>query len=177
MTPIVLTKEDCEFILSNLDYSKFQEGGSVAHNINTVDGNGINVRFRKENSATFVVLTEGVVKDFIFEKLQPTLNIKSIPSIKIMRYNVGDGMAKHQDFDKYGASPIYKTISIQLSETDDYEGGDLILENEVQSRERGAIAFFRPTQEHAVETVTKGTRFAVIIFLEEKDFILTKSLI
>jgi predicted 2-oxoglutarate/Fe(II)-dependent dioxygenase YbiX len=177
MDTVILTKEDCEFILSNLDYSKFKQGKSTVHDIATIEGEDIKVRFRKENSATFILIRDGVIMNFLFEKLKSKLNLVNLPTFKIMKYEIGDGMANHQDFDKYGASPIYKSISIQLSDSSHYTGGDLILEGQVQPRTQGYISIFNPTQEHGITNVISGTRLAIVIFFEEADFNISKSII
>jgi PKHD-type hydroxylase len=60
------------------------------------------------------------------------------------------------------------SFSIQLSDDEDYEGGDLILygkqENQLKkmSRNKGDIIFFSSDIEHEVTPVTKGTRYSLV---------------
>jgi len=60
------------------------------------------------------------------------------------------------------------SFSIQLSDSVDYEGGDLILygeeENQLKkmTRNKGDIIFFSSNIEHEVTPVTKGTRYSLV---------------
>lgn len=60
------------------------------------------------------------------------------------------------------------SFSVQLSDNEDYEGGDLILygedENQFKkmSRNKGDIIFFSSNIEHEVTPVTKGTRYSLV---------------
>jgi predicted 2-oxoglutarate/Fe(II)-dependent dioxygenase YbiX len=94
-----------------------------------------------------------------------------------MKYVKGGSLAKHQDFSKYGVDIIYKTILVQLSESNDYIGGDLIVENTPQSRVIGSITTISPTAEHEVTKLENGERYSLVLFLHESDFDITKSMI
>jgi PKHD-type hydroxylase len=60
------------------------------------------------------------------------------------------------------------SFSIQLSDTEDYEGGDLILYDRDETgfkkmtREKGSIIFFLSNIEHEVTPVVKGTRYSLV---------------
>ena len=64
------------------------------------------------------------------------------------------------------------SMSIQLSDSDDYEGGDFRFEqgiNELpyeESREKGSILIFPSFYMHEVTPVTKGTRHALVTWIE-----------
>lgn len=167
---VIFSKKDCEYIKSF--YSQYTEiDGMSAHNFNDLE-----IRFRKGSSAKFVVIDNIELKEFLIKKLSP-LKVKNIPSIKIMKYVEGGRLAKHQDFSKYGVDIIYKTLLIQLSETTDYIGGDLIVGNITQSREIGSITTISPTIEHEVSMVESGERYSLVLFLYESDFDIQKSMI
>ena len=59
----------------------------------------------------------------------------------------------------------YVIISIQLSNSEDYKGGDLIVSDVVSSRERGNCIIFDSGVEHEVTLLKKGIRYSVIIWL------------
>lgn len=60
------------------------------------------------------------------------------------------------------------SFSLQLSDSDDYDGGDLMFrvgeseENTKQSRERGTLVVFDSRQSHKVSPVTRGVRHALV---------------
>lgn len=167
---VIFSKEDCEYIKSF--YSQFDEvDGMSTHTLNNLQ-----IKFRKGSSAKFVTIDNSELKDFLLQKLKP-LKVKNIPSIKIMKYVEGGSLAKHQDFSKYGVDIIYKTLLIQLSESTDYIGGDLIVEGTPQSRVIGSIATISPTAEHEVTILEKGERYSLVLFLYESDFDIQKTLI
>lgn len=60
------------------------------------------------------------------------------------------------------------SFSLQLSDSDDYDGGDLMFrvndskENTKQSRERGTLVVFDSRQFHKVSPVTRGVRHSLV---------------
>lgn len=167
---VMFSKEECEYIKSF--YNLYQEiDGMDTHILN-----GIPIKFRKGSSAKFVTIDNSELKKFLLQKLKP-LKVKNIPSIKIMKYAKGDSLAKHQDFAKYGVDIIYKTLLIQLSESTDYIGGDLVVEGRPQSRVIGSLTTISPTAEHEVTILEKGERYSLVLFLYESDFDIQKTLI
>jgi len=118
----LLEVEDCEYIKKI--YSEYdEENPHKVHDFETVL-----IRFRKENSAKYVIIRDKEPCDYVFEKIKEYIpNLKQITNLKIMKYYVGDALAKHQDFNRYGVAPIYKTVLVQLSDSNEYDGGDLII--------------------------------------------------
>ncbi len=166
----IFTKEDCEYIKSF--YSEINEiDGMETHTLNNLQ-----IKFRKGSDAKFTIVDDENLYKFLLEKLKP-LKVKNIPTIKIMKYVQGGRLAKHQDFSKYGVDIIYKTLLVQLSESSDYIGGDLIVENIPQSRVVGSITTISPTAEHEVTTIERGERYSLVLFLYESDFDIKKTLI
>lgn len=167
---VIFSKGECEYIKSF--YNLYQEiDGMDTHTLN-----GISIKFRKGSSAKFVTIDNSELNNFLLEKLKP-IKVKNIPTIKIMKYGKGGSLAKHQDFSKYGVDIIYKTLLIQLSESTDYIGGDLIVENTPQSRVIGSLTIISPTDEHEVTTLESGERYSLVLFLYESDFDIQKTLI
>jgi predicted 2-oxoglutarate/Fe(II)-dependent dioxygenase YbiX len=116
--------------------------------------------------------------NFIINKLK-VIGLKSIQSsaFKISRYSKGDYFGPHHDFNYYGKGAIYKTLVIQLSDPKDYIGGDLYVKDVPQSREQGSYSLFLSSDIHEVKLLEEGIRFSLTIFLNESDFINTKSII
>ena len=166
----MFSKEECEYIKSFYNLYKEVDGGDT-HTLN-----GIPIKFRKGSSAKFVTIDNSELNNFLLEKLKP-IKVKHIPTIKIMKYGKGGKLAKHQDFSKYGVDIIYKTLLVQLSESTDYIGGDLVVENTPQSRVIGSLTTISPTDVHEVTTLESGERYSLVLFLYESDFDIQKTML
>lgn len=167
---VIFSKEECAYIKS------FYRLDDEIDGMDTHTLNNIKIKFRKGSSAKFVTIDNSELKEFLLQKLSP-LKVKNIPTIKIMKYGKGGSLAKHQDFAKYGVDIIYKTLLVQLSESTDYIGGDLIVENTPQSRVIGSLCTISPTAEHEVTKLESGERYSLVLFLHERDFDIQKSMI
>ncbi len=83
----------------------------------------------------------------------------------------------HQDVETTSSEHIPRpynrklSMSIQLSDPDDYEGGDFQFEDGLnplpkESREKGSILIFPSFYMHEVTPVTKGTRHCLVTWIE-----------
>jgi hypothetical protein len=82
------------------------------------------------------------------------------------RYRPGDRHARHQDLHP-GAACRKFAGSVQLSHSDDYEGGDLVVHfaghQVAMPRSRGTLVALPAWTVHEVEPVTSGERWALIV--------------
>ena len=82
------------------------------------------------------------------------------------RYRVGDRHPAHQDL-LAGASRRKLAGSVQLSDPDGYEGGDLVVSygqaRAAMPKSRGTLVAFPGWTVHEVEPVTRGERWALIV--------------
>lgn len=77
--------------------------------------------------------------------------------------------------DKTLGSRIRKlSLTIQLSEPDDYEGGELAFQfskdQDVMPKEQGKLIAFPSYVVHEVKPVTKGTRYSLVAWITGKPF-------
>ena len=166
---VLFTKDECEYIKSF--YFKNEEIDS-----NKVKGfSKGEIRFSK-TSCKYVTSYDENLINFILQKTDK-IGIKSIIAVKFVKYGKGDYMAKHMDHQKYGAPQLHKTFMIQLSNPTDYDGGDLIVKGEVQSKELGNVCTINSTDLHEVTEVTRGTRYSAVLFLHNGDYQTNKTLI
>src|SRR5688572_11905827 len=91
-------------------------------------------------------------------------------NVQLARYDSSDRgfYGWHTDF--AGIRPLRKlSISIQLSRSEDYEGGDLELmygqEPQRVERSRGAFIAFPSFMLHRVTPVTRGTRWSLVAWI------------
>jgi len=86
--------------------------------------------------------------------------------LQLTRYSEGDFFEWHLDFGAGGISARKLSMTIQLSEPDEYEGGDLqfmINQNIVNApRKKGTIIIFPSFIIHRVTPITKGVRQSIV---------------
>ena len=111
----------------------------------------------------------------------PTRKVKQefvVNEFNYLIYNEGDHFKRHKDLiDKPGKAKRAFTTSTLISQSDDFEGGDLIVFDEEDnaintSLEVGETVFFLPTTYHQVTPVTKGTREVLVAWFYEKGDLL-----
>jgi PKHD-type hydroxylase len=93
--------------------------------------------------------------------------LHGIHDIQVIRYNVDSFYDKHLDIKINESNQQRKlTFVIQLSDSNDYTGGDLILHADNQgravSRNKGSIAVFPSFTLHEVSRLTSGIRYSMI---------------
>lgn len=82
----------------------------------------------------------------------------------------------HRDVDWVSEGPMQRKLSLvaQLSELNDYEGGDFQLEEESPSgqilRKRGTVLVFPSFLKHKVTPVTSGLRQSLVCWIEGPNF-------
>lgn len=95
-------------------------------------------------------------------------DLKSIESLQYSVYNEGDFYGAHTDhfFQGPGQYPRKLSFSMQLTEPDEYEGGETLILTSEQGfaipKDRGTITFFPSYTLHEVKPITKGTRKALV---------------
>lgn len=86
--------------------------------------------------------------------------------LQLTRYSEGDFFDWHLDFGAGGISSRKLSMTIQLSDPDDYEGGDLqfMINKKIVSapREKGTIIVFPSFIIHRVTPITKGVRQSIV---------------
>jgi len=78
----------------------------------------------------------------------------------LTEYNEGSFHAKHID-NSFGYTKRDMIVGVQLSDSDDYTGGDLIINNEIVPRTKGSLIIYNGTTSHEVTKVTKGIRYSL----------------
>ncbi|MFY0631576.1 MAG: 2OG-Fe(II) oxygenase [Flavobacteriaceae bacterium] len=86
--------------------------------------------------------------------------------LQLTRYSEGDFFDWHLDFGAGEISARKLSMTIQLSDSDDYEGGDLqfMMNNKIENapRKKGTIIIFPSFIMHRVTPITKGTRQSIV---------------
>lgn len=97
-----------------------------------------------------------------------------IENLQFTRYQAPDGMYD-QHVDSFCCGMVRKlSLTLQLSNPDDYEGGDLNLyfgrEPLKMEKQQGYALLFPSYTLHEVTPVTKGTRYSLVSWITGKPF-------
>jgi len=94
------------------------------------------------------------------------------------KYSIDDFFVKHKDnVDKIEADKRYLTVSIQLTSSDNYLGGNVIINEETYlSRNIGNTIMWGINVPHEVTKIKKGFRNALVFFVSTKHLKLVKKL-
>lgn len=128
-----------------------------------------NVFFLPSNQEKFSFVFQRCV-DFVVEANKHffKFEIEKIQTLQYTRYEKGQYYKEHSDISPYtqGQSCRKISFSVQLSEPNDYEGGDLIIrtngEKFVAPKNLATIIFFPSFVLHEVTPVTKGVRTSLV---------------
>ncbi|AOY82641.1 MAG: 2OG-Fe(II) oxygenase [Moorea sp. SIO1G6] len=92
--------------------------------------------------------------------------------IVLLRYGIGGHYKEHTDVNKGVIGGRRISIVVQLSPPEDYEGGSLIFRKagQVASTEQGSATLFPSSWIHQVQPVTRGTRFALVAWINSPIF-------
>jgi PKHD-type hydroxylase len=168
----IFTKEECKkIILQNVELYK-----------GTVLGNEINENIRK-NYVNFIHPSKD--NYWIFERLASIICALNkqyfnfdlfglIEGLQFSKYEAPGGFYGAH-IDKYYKGIIRKlSITVQLSDPQDYEGGDLLLhldkDPQKTPKEIGKLIAFPSYTLHEVTPVTKGTRYSLVAWVSGKSF-------
>ena len=87
--------------------------------------------------------------------------------LQFTEYSAPDGQYDYHTDSMYNSNIRKLSASIQLSNPNDYEGGDLRLYNQNETidadaiRQQGTVVMFPSFIEHQAEKVTKGKRYSL----------------
>jgi PKHD-type hydroxylase len=92
-------------------------------------------------------------------------------SIQLAKYEEGMHYYWHMDLGPGKLGNRKLSITVQLSDPDSYEGGDLVIDNGPRlvdafraPRDRGSVTVFPSFMKHRVTPVTKGVRHSLVVW-------------
>jgi len=103
-------------------------------------------------------------------------DLTDIQSLQFTRYDGSEGgfYGKHIDMMYQGTGTRKLSVSIQLSDGSEYEGGDLLLHTrddaERPFKQQGTGIFFPSWTLHEVTPVTKGIRYSLVAWVQGPRF-------
>jgi len=174
------SEQECEKIIEIGESLKKENSGINVENKETSDKNV------RDSIISWITPTEEYI--WIFEKIKQivvTTNDQFFgfdlygfyDSIQFTRYEAPSGKYnKHMDTSVNPNEQICRklSITIQLSDPNDYEGGDLLVYTSSKktptNKKRGIITIFPSFMLHEVTPVTKGTRYSLVTWISGPAF-------
>lgn len=171
------TNEECDKILTMLRdaYPSTASVGGSAESSRIAKG----IR-----SANIYVMENDKENRWVYEKVANIVSFANqhhfeydltgiLHGIQLIEYTSDSEIKGHYDWhaDSGNGEPATRKISFtaQLSHSQDYEGCDLVINNhgtEISgTRERGSVHLFPSYMTHKVTPITKGTRYALVIWI------------
>jgi predicted 2-oxoglutarate/Fe(II)-dependent dioxygenase YbiX len=158
MQKILFSREECSTILS-----------SISQNVGSSSLDLIDRKYKEW------LIVDSDILNLITNKLS-IFNVRNIKEGRILKYDIGCFFNKHVDmWEKYPHR--YKTVIIQLSDSNEYEGGIMKFGTETLNKNIGNVAIFSSDIEHGMEMIKSGTRYAFVVWLERDDFGIQKGLL
>tara|TARA_B100000427_G_C15272621_1_gene491747 strand:- start:72 stop:620 length:549 start_codon:yes stop_codon:yes gene_type:complete len=156
--------EICDYIVNNIDIDSYTEG-ETQDKLLKIRRN-VNIQFN--NSNWINALLQGYIRYANFTNFHYDLSDEDKEAAQISRYSEGQYYKLHKDFSPQGLFFTRKlSLTVQLSDENDYEGGDLIFNNSSNesvkaSRGKGSVIVFDSRISHKVTPVTKGVRYSLV---------------
>ena len=154
--------EMCDCIVNSIDDTLYQKG--TTGNNNKLLARNVNIQFI--NSTWINALLNGYIRFANCLNFHYDLSNEDKEAVQISKYSKGEYYKMHMDFGKGSHLTRKLSLTVQLSDENDYEGGDLILYNgsikDKSSRGKGSIVVFDSRLYHEVTPVTKGVRYSLV---------------
>lgn len=102
------------------------------------------------------------------------LSWETVPSVRLVEYTVGGFYRRHTDWSPRGGVRRKLSMTVQMSNPGDYEGGDVVLYagplDETVCRHMGCFAVWPSWVLHEVKEVTWGRRYALVAWAEGESY-------
>jgi hypothetical protein len=85
------------------------------------------------------------------------------------KYPTGGFHSRHKDGGTHNNVTRDKVITIQLTDENEYEGGDLIINGEMAPRSKGTFILYSGMDPHEVTKVTEGERYSITECAGERE--------
>lgn len=169
---ILFNLDEIQFIKSKLDKIEFSRSTVNKNSTKSIVSN-----YRKSLQSSLKL--EDELKQILLNRLKHFGIVKLPEYGDILKYSIGDEFRKHID-NGYPHNNRYKTCIIQLSNPEDYEGGELEIHGShkiVSNKSMGNVILFDSSLLHSANIITSGTRYCMVIWFEKKHFGLSNTFI
>ena len=154
--------EICDYIINNIEDTSYEKGTTI--NINKEFLRNVNIQSNNINWIN--ALLQGYIRYANHYIFHYDLSDDDKEPAQISKYSKGEYYKMHMDFGKGIHLTRKLSLTVQLSDEDSYEGGDLIFYNgsikDKAPRGKGSVIVFDSRLNHEVTEVTKGVRYSLV---------------
>jgi PKHD-type hydroxylase len=181
-----LSGDECDKIIEELDTEDLEDGQLVGDYEEGIINKNVRRTLNKD------IIFDRYKKPFddtnLFNRVESALKIaniqyfnydvEGIDKLRFLKYSIGGRYEWHTDYGRHECSMRKLTGIIQLSDSNDYEGGDFefgLTDTEGSgllkgNRNKGCLLVFPSFLSHRVAPLTKGKRYSIITWLEGDTF-------
>ena len=181
-----LSGDECDKIIEELDTEDLEDGQLVGDYEEGIINKNVRRTLNKD------IIFDRYKKPFddtnLFNRVESALKIaniqyfnydvEGIDKLRFLKYGIGGRYEWHTDYGRHECSMRKLTGIIQLSDSNDYEGGDFefgLTDTEGSgllkgNRNKGCLLVFPSFLSHRVAPITKGKRYSIITWLEGDTF-------
>jgi len=154
--------EMCDCIVNNIDNTLYKKG--TTGNNNKLLARNVNIQFI--NSTWINALLCGYIRYANSLNFHYNLSDDDKELAQISKYSVGEFYGEHRDFGKNGSLTRKLSLTVQLSDENSYEGGDLIFYGgsikDKAPRGRGSVIVFDSRVFHEITPIIRGVRYSLV---------------
>tara|TARA_B100001250_G_C19694062_1_gene741694 strand:+ start:51 stop:599 length:549 start_codon:yes stop_codon:yes gene_type:complete len=154
--------EICNYIINTVDNNLYQEGKIVGSRLSFK--RNVNTQFTYNNWIN--AMLSGYVRYANFHNFHYDLSDEDKEAAQISKYSVGEYYGEHVDFGSDFNLTRKLSLTIQLSDENDYEGGDLLFhtgsDTKPSLRGKGSVIVFDSRLYHEITPITKGVRYSLV---------------
>jgi len=169
------SEEECETIIKSYDVENEMLNGLVGKNKKPTEERKSKIKWIEKNQESEWIYNR--LNKIVKEVNDSFFNfhiLGILESLQFTKYFEPDGKyEKHVDSVKFAYTRKI-SLTIQLSDPDSYEGGDLIIHCQspgvLGRKEHGCLTAFPSYMLHEVTPVTKGTRYSLVAWITGNNF-------
>ena len=106
---------------------------------------------------------------FVWDNIKDKLPNCNPEIFRILKYRVNNFVHRHADSSKMGERITNASLIIQLSDPENYKGGEVIVGDELVELQPGDGVLYFYGEEHEVRKIKQGVRFVINIRLFKQD--------
>jgi len=173
-----LSDLECDKLIKTLDTDELTGGELVGDYRDSIVNKNVrqtlNIDFQDKNLFKRLNTATKIANEQYFN-----YNIDSIDTLRFLKYGIGGTYNWHTDYGRHECSMRKLTAIIQLSDGNNYEGGDFefgLTDKEgtgliTGNRTKGCLLVFPSFLSHRVTPITKGIRCSIITWMEGDTFV------
>jgi len=159
---VLFNKEECNSIIEMA--TEWRQ--DMCHFSNGEQKVDLNIR----NSSSSNINNIDALSDIILNKIRK-YNINSLPTdCRVLKYDPGSFFRMHRDRDKFAPDRLL-TLIIQLSDENNYNGAELIVEDTIVSKKIGNLILHDSGLYHEVTNLIEGERYVLTTWIKKENMI------